>query len=190
MRTSLFAVPILLACASIAGAQAPGPVPTPEIRSSAGAYVPVGAMRGAFEPATMLGAQLALELSPNFHLVGSGSWTHGHNKLGLGSNRTIIRQYDIGGEANLLRPLGGEWLFRPFVGVGGGWRTYEYRTDNVPLGTCTAGYAALGSEFERGAVALRAEARDYLSCFESPTTGRKTTRNDLGVSFGLAYHLR
>ena len=190
MRSPVIALSVALAFASLAGAQEPGQWPTPEIRPFAGAYIPVGGMRDAFEPATMLGAQVALELSQNFHVVGSGSYTRGETKLPIASDRTNIWQFDIGVETNLVRPMGGRWTFRPFVGLGGGWRTYDYGADNESLRNCTAGYAALGSEFQTGPVALRIEGRDYLSCFESPITDRKTTRNDIGLTVGFAYHIR
>jgi hypothetical protein len=52
----------------------------------------------------------------------------------------------------------------------------------VKTRTCSAGYGAVGTELEAGAVALRLEARDYLTCFESPVTGDNRTRNDLGLA--------
>jgi hypothetical protein len=189
MRTYVLATAALLACVSAANAQ-PSPRVTPEVRPFVGAFLPTGRMSDDFEAATMLGAQVGLELSRNFHVLGTGSWTHGHNKFEYASDRTNIWQYDLGIEGNLVRQVGERWLFRPFAGVGGGGRSYDYRASGVGTRTCTAGYAALGTEFETGPVALRVEARDYLSCFESPVTGRKRTRNDVGLSFGVAYHIR
>jgi hypothetical protein len=56
--------------------------------------------------------------------------------------------------------------------------------------TCGSGYGALGTEFQRDRLALRAEARDYVCCFKAPVTGVKSkTRNDVGLSLGFAYHL-
>ena len=52
----------------------------------------------------------------------------------------------------------------------------------------TSGYGSLGTELQTGAVALRVEARDYMSCFKSPVTGLHDTRSDLGLSLGVAYH--
>jgi hypothetical protein len=39
-------------------------------------------------------------------------------------------------------------------------------------------------------MALRFEARNYLACFKSPMTAEKKTRNDVGIAFGVAYHVR
>jgi hypothetical protein len=190
MRTRTLTLAVLLGLAPALGAQSPSRRVTPEVRPLVGAYVPTGSMRDAFEPATMLGAQFGLELSRNFHVLATGTWTQGHNNFDFSTDRVNIWQYDVGVEGNLIRPLGEEWLFRPFLGVGAGGRTYDYRAGGVDTKSCTAGYAALGSEFETGAYALRAEARDYLSCFESPVTGEKQTRNDFGLSLGVAYHVR
>jgi hypothetical protein len=57
--------------------------------------------------------------------------------------------------------MGWGWYFRPFVGTGVGGRTYNCR---------------------------RVEAR--TTCFESPITADKRTRNAIGLTVGLAYHLR
>jgi hypothetical protein len=189
MRTRILAAALALAGSAL-GAQPTATPLTPEVRPFVGAYVPTGAMRDDFKAATLLGAQFALELNRNLHVLGSAAWVHGHNKFGFASDRTNLWQYDLGAEANLVRPVATNWLFRPFVGLGAGARTYDYRAEGVKTRTCTAGYGAVGSEFETGAVALRVEARDYLSCFKSPVTGRNRTRNDLGLSIGVAYHVR
>lgn len=162
----------------------------PEIRPYIGAYVPMGRLADDFKSATMLGAQGALEISRFMHLVATVGWTHGHNKYAAFSDDvTYIWQYDVGAEFNLTRSLGPSWLLKPFMGVGAGGRTYDYQAANVGTSSCTAGYGALGSELQKGEVALRLEARSYLACFESPVTGIKKTRSDLGIAFGVAYHV-
>jgi len=74
--------------------------------------------------------------------------------------------------------------------VGVGARTYDYAAAGVGSNTCSAGYASVGSELQRGTVALRFDARDYLNCFKSPFTGVEKTRNDIGLTLGLVYHIR
>ena len=176
--------------ASVAHAQQPAAI-RPEIRPFVGAYIPAGAMRDDFKTSEMFGAQAALELSDYFHVGGTVAWAHGHNKFaGFSDDLTYIWQYDLGVELNLMQEVGATWLFRPFLGAGGGGRTYDYQAEGVGTQTCTAGYAALGSELQRGSIALRLAGRGYLACFESPVTATKTTRNDFGLAFGLAYHIR
>jgi hypothetical protein len=179
-----------LLAATSAAAQQPAAI-RPEIRPFVGAYIPAGALRDDFKTATMLGVQSALELSDYMHIVGTVAWTHGHNKFASFSNDvTYIWQYDLGVELNLIQEVGSSWLFRPFLGAGGGGRTYDYKAKAIGTQTCTAGYGALGTELQRGSIALRLEGRDYLTCYESPMTATKKTRNDFGLAFGLAYHIR
>ncbi len=194
MRTRWLTAAMLAAMSALhapaLGAQDGVPTPTREIRPFVGAYVPVGAMRRDFRDATTLGLQAAVERSRHLHFLGSASWTHGHNRYDRGSDRTDLWQYDVGLELNLYRPTAAGWVFRPFAGVGGGARTFDYRASGLPSYTCTSGYGSLGTELQTGAVALRLEARDYLSCFKSPVTGLHDTRSDLGLSLGVAYHRR
>ena len=161
-----------------------------ELRPFMGAYLPRGVMGREFKAAPMFGMQSALELSRYSHLVGSIGFTHGRAKYaGFGDDLTYIWQYDVGAEFNALRALDGGWLLRPFAGLGAGGRTYDYTASGVSSRSCTAGYGALGSEVQNEALALRLEGRGYLSCFESPVTGRHETRNDFALTFGVAFHL-
>jgi hypothetical protein len=159
-----------------------------EFRPYVGAYVPLTSHRYAFKDAPTVGAQVAFEMGDFLHAVGAFGWARPQTKIGLSRNEVMLYQYDVGAEGNLLYEMG-DWLWRPFMGVGGGGRTYDYQ-GSVASRTCTAGYGALGTEFQRSVVAFRVEARDYLSCFESPMTGTKKTRNDATFTFGIAYHVR
>ena len=189
MRSRLITAVGVLACASSLGAQTEARPITPEIRPLVGVYMPTGQMRDELKAATMLGVQGALELSRNWHVLGNVTWAHGHNKYALSTDRTDVWQYDVGAEGNLVRSMGGRWLLRPFLGLGAGGRTYDHHAGALESKTCTAAYGSLGSEVQWLRVALRLEGRGYLSCFESPTTRKKDTRNDVGLSVGLAFHL-
>ncbi|MEW5916757.1 MAG: hypothetical protein AB1762_10140 [Gemmatimonadota bacterium] len=182
---------VLVACiTSSASAQRPAAF-RPELRPFVGAFIPTGGLRSDFKTATMLGGQAALELSDYAHIVGTLAWTHGHNKFtSLSDDVTYIWQYDLGVELNTIQQLNENWLFRPFLGAGAGARTYDYQAKAIGSQTCTAGYGALGMELQREMIAFRIEGREYLSCFESPLSAKKVTRNDIGLAFGLAYHLR
>ena len=162
-----------------------------EVRPFIGAYVPFSAQRADFRTATTVGAQAAYEWGSFFHVVGTFGWTHGHNKFAsLSKDNTYIMHYDLGGELNLVLDLSDSWMMRPFMGIGGGGRSYDYGDASVATRSCTAGYGSVGTELQSGVVAFRVEARDYLNCFESPITGTKKTRNDGLFSVGLAYHFR
>jgi hypothetical protein len=163
----------------------------PELRPFVGAYVPMGVMRDDFRDAATVGGQAALELSDYWHLVGTMGWTYGKNRFStLAKEKTYIIHYDVGAEANLLYERENNWLVKPFGGLGVGARTYDYGAASITTKTCTSGYGAIGTELQHGVIALRAEARQYASCFESPITGTKKTRTDGLYAIGFAYHIR
>lgn len=180
---------LLLTCAPRAGAQLAPPWSNLEVRMAGGAWVPTGAMRDDFRDAGTIGVQGAAELSDNLHAILSASWTRGHARQMAGTSLTYVWQYDVGVESNLRRPLAAGWAVNPFLGVGAGLRTYDYRASG-DLRSCTAAYGAVGAELQRQALALRVEVRDYVSCYESPLTGSRKTRNDVGIMAGIAWHLR
>ena len=187
--------PIMLTAALLGAASPLAPQPVsfsgPEIRTFVGAYVPTGAIKSQFRTSSTLGAQYAYEMAHNFHMIGSVSWSYNHSRLaGLSDDRVSIWQYDIGAEVNLVRTTRSMWLFRPFVGAGGGRRTYDSHASGVGLSHCPAGYGALGTELQRGTIAWRFEARDYLSCYRSPGNDRADGHNDLTLSLGAAWHFR
>jgi hypothetical protein len=162
----------------------------PELRPFAGVNLPTGTQRQLFTDAGMVGAQLALEIKPSFHLVGSFGWVASQNSYPVGDDNTDIFLYDVGVEFDLIQSLGGSWEFKPFIGAGAGARTYSF-AGPLRTRTCASGYATIGTEFQYAPWALRLEARDNLFCYKSPIAGVKSqTRNDIGLSFGLAYHFR
>ena len=172
-----------------AGAAQDTPRWIPEFRPFAGVLIPTGELRTDYKSAETFGAQLAFEISPTFHLVGSMGYTHGHHKFAALNDRTDVWQYDAGLEINPFGRFGATWEFRPFLGAGAGARTNDYKAAEYATNTCLAGYGSLGAELQRGVVAFRVEGRDYVSCQKSPVTAVEKTRNDIRLNFGLALHL-
>jgi hypothetical protein len=188
MRKLMLALTALTIAHQAASAQE---VVRPEIRPFAGAYIPAGVQRDLFEGAALLGVQAALELRPWFHVLGTFGWVPGQTKYAGADADVQIFQYDVGMELNGVQPLRGAWLFKPFIGVGGGARSYLYSDDLLLDRTCVAGYGAAGAELEINRTALRLEGRDNVFCFRSALPGIKSrTRSDFGLSLGLAYHFR
>ncbi len=107
-----------------------------------------------------------------------------------GTNHAHMYQSDIGGELFQNITLDNDWVIRPFVGLGGGIRTID------PSGTPKAknyasGYGAIGTEIQLDRFAFRLETRDYLVNFKGITGDEKSsTRNEIAISAGLAFHLR
>lgn len=160
-----------------------------ELRPMVGAFVPTGGMRNDFRDGVLVGAQGGFEFTEKVHLILGGFWSPNTTHFRTLSSRDAdIWQFDAGAEFNLIKPMGRAWFFRPFAGAGAGIRTYDFK--GAGGNTCTAGYAALGAEAQRFEGAFRLEMRDNVTCFESPTTGMRTTRNDIGISFGFVYHVK
>jgi hypothetical protein len=163
----------------------------PEIRPFAGAMIATGDQRLLFKDAPLFGIQAALEVRPDFHVLGTFGWMPVQSKYLLADNDVNVLDYSVGVEVGMVRPLPGKWEFKPFVGVGTGARRYLYQGARLGNQTCVTGYAALGTEFQLGHAALRLEGRDNLFCYRSPIAGiASQTRNDVGIAFGVAYHVR
>ena len=195
MSRSRFALPGLLGAlalvaisvANLLEAQEPGPRNF-EIRPYVGAYVPTGDQRDLFKDAILVGAQASYRLNPQVAITGTLGWSPTEDRLTVGQETVDLLQYDVGAELRAPSWLRGEsWDFTPFVGLGVGGRTYDYRDrDDVDAKTNVAGYGALGGEFGFGQFGFRIEGRDYISRFEPLIgTGETKTRNDVAIAAGL-----
>jgi hypothetical protein len=160
-----------------------------ELRPLVGAFIPTGSMRNEFRDAALYGIQGGFELSSDIHLLLGGFWSRNDTHASIvGSKRADIWQFDAGIEANMIKPMGRDWFFRPFVGGGLGVRSYDYSATDGS-NRCFAGYGSVGAETQRFEGAFRFEARNYVTCYESPITGVKKTRNDVGLTLGFVYHV-
>ena len=189
MRRTVVAVAALVVGATALVAQTPKI--RPEIRPFMGAIIPTGDQRDLFTDAALVGVSAAVELKPSLHLLGTFGWTPGQDKYPVALDNVDIFQYTVGAELGFVEPLAGNWELRPFIGAGGGGRTYAYQAGTLDDKTDWAAYVAVGTEFQLARTALRLEARDNVYRFRSPVAGVKAeTRNDVGLSLGVAYHLR
>jgi hypothetical protein len=159
-----------------------------ELRPYVGAYVPTGDQRDLLKDAVLVGAQASWRVIPQLALTGTFGWAPSKDRVTAGDQTLDLYQYDVGAEARAPSWYSaGSWDFTPFVGLGVGGRTYNYRDlDNVDAKTNVAGYGALGGEVGFGRLGLRLEGRDYISRFEPLTgNGDATTRNDVTLAAGL-----
>lgn len=187
---------VMLASAMLAALAAPGAAARAqgaaagfEFRPFVGAYVPTGEQRDLLKDAVLLGAQASWLVRPALAITGTFGWAPSKDRLSSGDQTLDIYQYDVGAELRAVSWLaGGTWDFTPFVGLGAGGRTYDYRDLDVDASTNLAGYGALGGDIGVGAVALRVEVRNYVSRFRPLSGGGGgETRNDIGVAAGLSY---
>ena len=159
-----------------------------EIRPYVGAYVPTGDQRDLLEDAVLVGAQASYRALNWLAVTGTFGWSPSKDRITPGDQTLDLYQYDVGAEARAQSWYNaGSWDFTPFVGLGIGGRTYNYRDlDNVDAKTNVAGYGALGGEVGFGRLGLRVEARDYVSRFEPLIgDGDAKTRNDVTLAAGL-----
>ena len=180
----------LLALAALASrADAQVNAPSFELRPFVGAYIPTGDQRDLLKDAVLVGGQASWRVVPALALTGTFAWSPSKDRITAGNQTLDIYQYDLGAELRTPAAIdAGVADFTPFVGLGFGGRTYDYR--NLDLGTTTDfdGYGAIGGDVGFGPITLRIEARDYVSQFKPLTgSGANKTRNDVGLFAGIGY---
>lgn len=180
----------LAAAAPQAIAQSAPPQRSFEVRPTVGVFVPTGKHRDLLKDAAIVGAQASYLVASNVALVASFGWAPTKDQA-LADEKVDLFQYDIGVEWRMpdLATTGG-LVTRPYVAIGGGGRTYDYRDlDNVGTQTNFLGFGALGLDVGRrnGRVGLRIEARDNVTAFKGlqGELGDRKARNDLQFTAGL-----
>ena len=158
-----------------------------ELRPYAGAFIPTGQQRDFLKDAVIVGGQASYRIVPQLALTGTLGWSPSKDRITPGDQKLDVWQYDLGAELRAPSWLSsGAWDFTPFVGLGGGGRTYNYRDLDVGSKTNVAGFGTLGGELGYGRIGLRVEGRDYVSQFKPFTGGDSKTRNDVTVAAGLS----
>jgi hypothetical protein len=162
-----------------------------EIRPFVGALLPTGDQRDVLENAVLAGLQLGWAFHPNFALVGTFGWSPSQEKS-IAEEDVDIFQYDLGVEGRLPLAVGSSWEVTPYLGLGGGGRTYRLRdVDDADAETNALGYGALGVDIgpASGRYAIRVEARDNISRFKGlqGELDDAKTRNDVQVTGGLTW---
>lgn len=191
MRGALAAAALGLVLARSAAAQAPahGAVrPRASMHVLLGGYVPTGAQRRTFDSAALIGGQLAVRVQPRLAIV-----------VGVAVAQVVDRALPVDGDVNLLQYDAGvefergasSWTagITPFVGLGVGGRSYDYRAAGIATGSSAVGYVALGGERRFQRTGLRVEARTYASR-GTGVQDDDATRFDVMLLAGLAYHFR
>jgi hypothetical protein len=178
-------------CPSAAQTSA-APARTWEFRVASGAFVPTGSQRKFLKDAQVTAAQLSWLVHPSFAITGTFGWARSRDLSWADSPKLDVFTSDLGVE---LRPV--QWFaeravsFRPFVGLGAGARSYNYRKLDIDATSNLAGYGAVGGELGIGRVGLRLELRDYATGFKPLVgTGKSATRNDIVIMGALSFNRR
>ena len=175
--------------ASLAAQDAPSYAPRFNVATYAGASIPTGDLRNAFDSGLLLGAQGTYDLSAHLGVLGGLDWTNPKTKLIAADSRANVYQADLGLELGGARGNTRRWALRPFVDVGGGLRRYDYSSSALNDHTGGEGFAALGTEVAVGRSAIRLAATDNVFSYESPMAdATRSTRNDVGLSLGFGFH--
>ena len=171
--------------------EAQGGPPIFELRPFMGVSIPTSDQSTLYGESVLFGAQAGLEVKPTFHVLGTFTWVPAHAKYAVANPDANIFQYDLGVELGLVRSMEPDWIFKPFLGLGAGARSYSFKASELTSRTCAEGYGSAGTELQLRRVAFRFEARDNVFCYRAPTgASRSWTRDDVGFSLGLAYHFR
>jgi hypothetical protein len=184
---------------SAAGMRSGGAAHSFEIRPVVGAFLPTGTQRDVLKDAASVGGQLAWHFHENFAVTGSFAWAPSRDRTTVfrssalftgREERVDVYGYDLGVEGRLPIYLAPSWSVAPYVGVGGGARTYDYRDiDRLGAETTPVGYGALGVDVAppTGRIGVRFEARDNVSGFKGlrGEYADRKARNDVQVSGGI-----
>lgn len=152
-----------------------------------GTIVPTGAQRQTLGRGNVTALQVAYALQPTFALVTTFGWARTRDIATAGNPKLDVFTYDVGAETRAPRWLEGKGMaLTPFAGAGVGGRSYNYR--KLPLNAThdLAAYVGAGGELRVRRVAVRLEARDYLTQFKALNGGDASRAgNDVVVMAGL-----
>ncbi|ABC81442.1 outer membrane beta-barrel protein [Anaeromyxobacter dehalogenans] len=174
---------VVAALVGMAGtAQAQEPARKFEISPYAGAYLGLGDQRDTLKDAFLLGLKLKYDVHPYVAVVGSFAWSPTEAKQ-YGDAKLDLFQYDVGLQGQYPIAITADWTLKPFVGVGVGARTYEFRDLNVDSETDFVWYSELGANVERGPIVVGVTARDTMSAYDGLGGEQdSTTRIDLQLA--------
>jgi len=181
---------MLLASTRPAEAQSPPPPPAAwEFYVSGGWLMPTGAERASIKRADLTAVVVSYVPRPSFAITGTFQWARSHDLAVAGEPKLDVFICDVGTEARGTQmALGGAWKVAPFIGIGGGARSYNIPKLPADPTYNLAAYASVGGEFAIHRVHLRLEVRDNVSSFKPLAGGGKAaTRNDVVVMLGLRF---
>jgi len=145
---------------------------------------------GKFDDGPSLGVLLGLRLEERYAIEGMFSWVSTGLSGGVGLGSPIDANsymYSL----NFVFHLPMDGRVRPFLGLGAGGETYDYRLSTLKNHTEWMGNVAAGLTIPMTSLAaLRLEVRDCLTWFESHVSNiDNVTQNDLMLSAGVTFNV-
>lgn len=191
VTTLTTAIAITLSLAAAAGAQSLDKKPGFELIVPSGAVLPTGAQGDSIKRGNMTAAQVSYGLRPALVITGTLGWARTRPVAMHTDARLHMITYDMGAEFRMPRRTTDRPVnLKPFVGIGAGGRTYNYRHVDAATSHDLAAYVGAGAELGLGRVRLRLEARDYISGKGVAHAADSARKNDVAVMAGLRLGLR
>lgn len=187
-RTAIAAV-VLTVAVQTSAAQAASQPNSWELRFTSGAFVPTGNQRNYLKDAEVSAVQLSWVVAPSIAITGTLGWARSKDLASVDTPKLDVFSSDLGVEYRSDEMFAGRTVtFSPFIGLGGGARSYNYRNLDVDATNNLAGYGAVGGELGMGRVGLRLEVRDYAAGFKPLIgAGKSDTRNDVVMMLGVRF---
>jgi len=159
-----------------------------ELTVPGGQLLPTGDQRDVVQRGGLTALQVSYVARPSLAIITTVGWARSRDVASANHPKLDVFMYDIGAELRAPRWLDGRVSFSPFVGLGGGARSYNYRSITMDATHNLAAYASVGGELGMGPVALRLEARNYIAGFKPlDGQGSSETRNDVALMFGFRW---
>ncbi|MFO0581710.1 MAG: outer membrane beta-barrel protein [Anaeromyxobacter sp.] len=177
----ILAVAAALAALSATPARAEEPAARVEVAPLVGAYIPILDQRSSLDRALLAGLVGTYDFHPNVAFVGSVAWA-GTKSAGEALD---LFQWDIGLQGQVPYALTASWTLKPFVGVGVGTRTYDFRHAGLETQTDFHFYSAAGASLRRGALDVGLTLRHELT--SGGPYGESETRGNLAPFASVAY---
>jgi hypothetical protein len=192
-RRILTIAAVLLGIGRTVNAQEVGSAPTGwSLRLPSGAMIATGDQRNSVHDAALSALQISHPVLPGISVTGTFSWARSSDVAAAGTPKLDVFQSDLGLETcNHLWFSSAAVSFGTFAGAGAGVRSYNYRKLDVDATHNAAGYVSAGGELGIRRMAVRIEARDYMTGFKPLTGhGESVSRNDVVIMAAFRFNRR
>jgi hypothetical protein len=163
-----------------------------ELRLPSGGLIATGVQRDHVADAQLTAVQVSRSIGRSFALTGTFGWARSQDVASVDTPKLDVFTSDVGVETCFDEWFNtGRVAFATFAGIGGGVRSYNYRSLAADATNNLAGYVAAGGELGIGRIGLRLEARDYATGFKPLVgAGKSESRNDVVIMGALRFNRR